>query len=88
VEKPTLSIRIIRTTQTQRENGVSSFSLAALRGVSTDSNFPQEVAMITFGQIPTYQSDEKFELAVSDDKRALTVTRRGPGRSMICRKLK
>jgi hypothetical protein len=30
--------------------------------------------MFTFGQIPTYQSDEKFELAVSDDKRALTLT--------------
>jgi hypothetical protein len=30
--------------------------------------------MITFGQIPTYQSDDKFELAVSDDKRALTLT--------------
>src|SRR5262245_13776765 len=30
--------------------------------------------MFTFGQIPTYQSDENFELAVSDDKRALTLT--------------
>ena len=29
--------------------------------------------MFTFGQIPAYQSDEKFELAVSDDKRALTI---------------
>ncbi len=30
--------------------------------------------MFTFGQIPTYQSDANFELAVSDDKRALTLT--------------
>ena len=30
--------------------------------------------MSTFSQIPTYQSDEKFELAVSDDKKALTLT--------------
>jgi hypothetical protein len=30
--------------------------------------------MFTFGQIPTYQSDDKFELGVSDDKRALTLT--------------
>src|SRR5262245_55960152 len=30
--------------------------------------------MFIFGQIPTYQSDEKFELDVSDDKRALTIT--------------
>jgi hypothetical protein len=30
--------------------------------------------MFTFGQIPTYQSDETFELSVSDDKRALTLT--------------
>lgn len=30
--------------------------------------------MFTFGQIPAYQSDEKFELDVSDDKRALTLT--------------
>jgi|SRR5215210_7681042 len=29
--------------------------------------------MFTFGQTPTYQSDEKFDLAVSDDKRALTL---------------
>jgi hypothetical protein len=30
--------------------------------------------MFIFGQMPTYQSDEKFELDVSDDKRALTLT--------------
>ena len=30
--------------------------------------------MFTFGKIPTYQSNDKFDLAVSDDKRALTVT--------------
>jgi len=30
--------------------------------------------MFTFGQIPTYQKDERFELGVSDDKRALTLT--------------
>src|SRR5262245_15254578 len=30
--------------------------------------------MFIFGQTPTYQSDEKFELDVSDDKRALTLT--------------
>jgi len=30
--------------------------------------------MFTFGQIPTYQSNEKFELDVSDDNRALTLT--------------
>jgi hypothetical protein len=29
--------------------------------------------MFTFGQIPTYQSDGRFELGVSDDKRALTL---------------
>lgn len=29
--------------------------------------------MFTFGQIQKYQSDEKFDLSVSDDKRALTV---------------
>src|SRR5215217_9441827 len=29
--------------------------------------------MFTFGQTPTYQSDEKFDLAISDDKRALTL---------------
>ncbi len=29
--------------------------------------------MLTFGQIPTYQNDEKFELVVSDDKRALSL---------------
>jgi hypothetical protein len=29
--------------------------------------------MFTFGQLPTYQSDERFELGVSDDKRALTL---------------
>ena len=29
--------------------------------------------MFTFGQIPMYQSDEKFELAVSEDKRSLTI---------------
>jgi hypothetical protein len=42
--------------------------------MTTDTGFPQEVAMFTFGQIPTYQSDERFELGVSDDKRALTLT--------------
>jgi hypothetical protein len=30
--------------------------------------------MFTFGQTPTYQSDEKFDLEVSDDKRALTLS--------------
>ncbi|HKA19580.1 MAG TPA: hypothetical protein VKN18_14920 [Blastocatellia bacterium] len=30
--------------------------------------------MFTFGKIPTYQSNDKFDLAVSDDKRALTLT--------------
>jgi hypothetical protein len=30
--------------------------------------------MFTFGQIPTYHGDENFELNVSDDKRALTLT--------------
>jgi hypothetical protein len=30
--------------------------------------------MFTFSQIPTYQSNEKFDLDVSDDKRALTLT--------------
>jgi hypothetical protein len=30
--------------------------------------------MFTFGQIPAYQSDESFQLGVSDDKRALTLT--------------
>jgi len=30
--------------------------------------------MFTFGKIPTYQSDEKFELDVSDDNRALTLS--------------
>jgi len=30
--------------------------------------------MLIFGQTTTYQSDEKFELGVSDDKRALTLT--------------
>jgi hypothetical protein len=29
--------------------------------------------MVTFGQIPTYQSAEKIDLAVSEDKRALTL---------------
>ncbi len=29
--------------------------------------------MFTFGQTPTYQSDEKFDLDLSDDKRALTL---------------
>ncbi len=29
--------------------------------------------MFTFGQAPTYQSDENFDLSVSDDKRALTL---------------
>jgi hypothetical protein len=42
--------------------------------MTTDRGFPQEVAMFTFGKIPMYQSDEKFELGVSDDKRALTLT--------------
>jgi len=32
----------------------------------------KEPAMLTFGQ-PTFQSDEKFDLAISDDKRALTL---------------
>jgi hypothetical protein len=48
--------------------------LAAVRGMSTDIRFPQEVAMFTFGHIPAYQNDEKFEIGVSDDKRALTLT--------------
>lgn len=30
--------------------------------------------MFTFGQTPTYQSDENFQLNVSSDKKALTVT--------------
>ena len=30
--------------------------------------------MFIFGQIPTYQSDEKYGLGVSDDRRALTLT--------------
>src|SRR5262245_66686451 len=30
--------------------------------------------MFIFGKMPTYQSDEKFELDVSDGKRALTLT--------------
>ncbi len=30
--------------------------------------------MFTFGQVAPYQSDDKFELGVSDDKRAFTVT--------------
>ena len=30
--------------------------------------------MFTFGQIPMYQSDEKFESGLSHDKRALTLT--------------
>jgi len=30
--------------------------------------------MFTFGQTPTYQSDEKFDLGISDDKRALTLS--------------
>ncbi len=29
--------------------------------------------MFTFGQTPTYQTDEKFDLSVSDDRRALTL---------------
>lgn len=29
---------------------------------------------ITFGKTPTYQTDDKFELAVSDDKKAFTLT--------------
>jgi hypothetical protein len=33
----------------------------------------QEVAVFTFGQTPTYQSDENFDLSVSDDNRALTL---------------
>lgn len=34
----------------------------------------KEIAMIIFGEISKYQSDEKLDLGVSDDKRALTVT--------------
>jgi hypothetical protein len=34
----------------------------------------KEVAMFTFGQPPTFQSDEKFELDVSDDGEAWTLT--------------
>lgn len=30
--------------------------------------------MYTFGQIPLYQSENKFEVGVSDDKRAMTIT--------------
>jgi hypothetical protein len=30
--------------------------------------------MLTFGQVPPYQNDERFDLVVSDDKRALTLT--------------
>jgi len=30
--------------------------------------------MFTFGQIPPYQGDDKFEVSVSDDKRAFTLT--------------
>jgi hypothetical protein len=30
--------------------------------------------MVTFGQVPTQQGGEKYELAVSGDKRALTLT--------------
>jgi hypothetical protein len=30
--------------------------------------------MFTFGQVPTYQSDKNFNLEVSPDKRALTLT--------------
>lgn len=30
--------------------------------------------MMTFGKVPTYQSGDKFDLAISDDKRALTLT--------------
>src|SRR3712207_1278696 len=33
----------------------------------------EEVAMVTFGRTPTYQSDENIELNVSDDGRALTL---------------
>lgn len=29
---------------------------------------------VTFGKTPTYQTDDKFELAVSDDKKAFTLT--------------
>jgi hypothetical protein len=29
--------------------------------------------MFTFGQTPTYQTDERFDLSVSDDRRALTL---------------
>jgi hypothetical protein len=32
------------------------------------------MTMLMFGKIPTYQGTEKFELGVSDDKRALTLT--------------
>jgi hypothetical protein len=30
--------------------------------------------MFTFGQLPTYSGDAKFEAALSEDKRAFTVT--------------
>jgi hypothetical protein len=41
--------------------------------MTIDTGLLQEVAMFTFGQIPTYQGDERFEVVVSDDKRALTL---------------
>jgi hypothetical protein len=34
----------------------------------------QEGAMLTFGKAPAYQTDEKFDLAISPDGRALTLT--------------
>jgi hypothetical protein len=39
----------------------------------------EEVAMVTFGRTPTYQSDENIELNVSDDGRALTLGFSGGG---------
>jgi hypothetical protein len=42
--------------------------------VTIATNFSLEVAMLTFGKTPTYQSGSKPEVAVSDDKRALTLT--------------
>src|SRR5258706_16419094 len=65
---------IIRTGTNTEGRWCQFIFLAAFRGMTTDTGFPQEVAMFTFGQIPTYQSDERFELGVSDDKRALTLT--------------
>jgi hypothetical protein len=34
----------------------------------------QEAMMFTFGKVPTYLSEDKFDVAVSDDKRAFTLT--------------